>query len=191
MDTLIATFLFLLKTVLDLYILVLLFRILLHLANIDIFNPLHQWVIRLTNIPLILFQKWIPHVKGMDGPAVFLALLLKIIKITLIVLFMGKVPNLLGLLLWALSDLLNQLFNLYFYLILFAALLSWLTRFHQTPLTYVLYKLTEPIFTWLRRFIPPIGGLDLTPLAALLILQVATMLIIAPLTHFCVRLTFG
>lgn len=191
MGSIVTALLFLIKTAIDLYVFVLLLRILLRLVSIDAFNPINQFAIRLTNAPLLPLQKVIPRFKDLDIPALVLAIILKIIKVILITLLMGRNPHLVGAFLWATFDLLDQLFTFYFYLIILTALFSWFAHFYQTPVTYLLFKLTEPLLAQCRKLIPPLGGFDLSPLAALFALQLISMLLITPFLNTGVRLTFG
>jgi YggT family protein len=62
--------------------------------------------------------------------------------------------------------------------IIIRALLSWVQIDPYNPLVQILYQITEPILAPLRRFIPPIGGMmDITPIVALIILQVLQAII--------------
>lgn len=68
-------------------------------------------------------------------------------------------------------QLIDFIFTLLSFAIIARALLSWFVRDPYNPLVYWLDRITEPIIAPLRRFIPPIGMMDITPIVALLILQ--------------------
>lgn len=62
--------------------------------------------------------------------------------------------------------------------ILLRVLLSWIRPDPRNPLVQLLYQITEPILAPLRRYIPPFGGLDITPMVALLLLELLHRLLI-------------
>jgi len=191
MEPTISALSFLLKTVVDLYLMVLLLRVLLQIACVDVFNPIHQFVIRITNTPLVPFQKVLPRIKDIDISAIVFAILLDMLKIFLLAILIGKTPLFLGLMIWTIGDLLGTLTSFYFYLILLAALLSWFVPMRQIPMIYILYKLTSPIFALCRKWIPPLGGIDLSPILILICLQLISILITSPLTNWGMRLSIG
>lgn len=82
------------------------------------------------------------------------------------------------------SHLGNQLCNIYFYIILLYALLSWIRPWPQTTWATWLFLLSEPLLSFLRRFIPPIRGIDMSALLILLILQCLSNYLFLPLIHY-------
>ncbi len=67
----------------------------------------------------------------------------------------------------------NLLFQLLTLAIIARALISWVPIDRYNPIVTILYQITEPILAPLRRYIPPIGGMmDITPIVALIILQI-------------------
>jgi YggT family protein len=75
-----------------------------------------------------------------------------------------------------------QFIGLLFHVLIFAivarALLSWFNLSPSNPLVRILYDVTEPILAPLRRVIPTIGMIDITPIAAILLLQVAEQVLV-------------
>jgi len=82
---------------------------------------------------------------------------------------------------WSISEIIVQVINVLTYSIFISIILSWINPGVQNPITELLYKITEPILAPCQRLIPPMGGLDLSPMVALLGLQVLKMLLIPPL----------
>jgi YggT family protein len=74
---------------------------------------------------------------------------------------------------FSLLRLLISVLDIYALVIIVAALISWVSPDPHNPIVRLLYRLTEPVFRPLRRLVPPgkLGGLDLSPLIALLLLQ--------------------
>lgn len=75
-----------------------------------------------------------------------------------------------------LYSLVNALFTILYILILANIILSWVRPdpYHPTfgPIIRFIYAVTEPLFAPIRRFLPPMGGLDFSPLIVLLLLRV-------------------
>jgi len=90
-------------------------------------------------------------------------------------------PNFFGLLIWAVSDIINQLINLYFFAIIIRIILSWVGRGVVNPLTSILYLITEPLMAPARRLVPAISGFDLSPIVVLILLQLTLIIIVKPL----------
>jgi YggT family protein len=190
-DILINMLIYLIKITFDLYILAIILRILIQLVKVDHDAPLKEFVFNLTDIPLKLISKIIPKIGRFDTGAILLIILLKILELSLMDIVTGKIPHINGLIIWTSTSLLTQILNLYFYLILFQIFLGWLTPQHRTRAINTLNKLTCPLLKPLRKMIPSIAGFDLTPVVALILLQLITIAVIGPLTQLGMRLTFG
>jgi YggT family protein len=181
--------LFLVQTLFDLYIFVVMLRIVLQWVNADFRNPLFETVAKFTNAPLKPIRRIIPVIHGIDFAAIFLLLALEVIKLSLLVwLQVGGIPRFSGLVVLAFAELLNQLINIFFYAIIGSAILSWVSPLSQGPLVEVLWRLTEPLMRPVRRFIPPVGGFDITPIPVLLVLKLITIVIVQPLMQIGITL---
>ncbi|MEE8390918.1 MAG: YggT family protein [Anaerolineae bacterium] len=76
-----------------------------------------------------------------------------------------------------LLQLINWAFTLYSLAFIVRAFLSWFRISHYHPVARFLIQITEPLLVPLRRYIPPMGGMDFTPIVALLILRFAEQLL--------------
>ena len=152
---------YLLQTVLGLLLLLVLLRLLLQQTRADFYNPISQFVVKVTGPLLNPLQKVVPGLWG----TVVLLLLLQVLSIAAILLLGGySLPNPLLLLVWALIGLVGLLVNFYFFAILAMIILSWIAPGSKNPAIYLLYQLTEPVMGPCRRLLPPMGGLDLSPI---------------------------
>ncbi|MCA1805318.1 MAG: YggT family protein, partial [Xanthomonadaceae bacterium] len=88
-----------------------------------------------------------------------------------------------SLLLLSIAELINLLFNIYIIAIIVLAILSWVNPGLHNPVTGLLHSLTAPLLTPFRRLLPPMSGMDLSPLVALLALYIGKMLVMSPLYH--------
>jgi YggT family protein len=169
-----------------LYSLAVMLRLLLQLARANFYNPLAQALVKITNPPLVPLRRIIPGLGGIDLASVVLLLALQILEGVLIAAVTPGVgsPPVASLLILSLASLLRLLVYVYFFSILIQIILSWVRPGDHNPLTDVLYSLNEPLLGPARRLLPPISGLDLSPILVIVLLQLTLMLIIAPLTDW-------
>ena len=168
--------LFLINTVFDLYITLLIVRLILAFSRADYFNPITRFIITVTQPIIAPLRRIIPNRFGIEFSTLIFILALEILKFFLISLLFFSALNIAGLMLFATIDTLKHILNIFFYAILLQAILSWIQTGYS-PLSQVLAQLTTPILRPLRRFVPPVGGFDLTPIPALIILQCLLLLL--------------
>jgi len=168
---------FLITTLFSLYILAVMLRFLLGAVRADFYNPVSQFLVRITNPVLAPMRKLIPSAGKYDTSALLLMLLLQIISLVLMVLLRGSSVSIMALLLFAVAELVLLLINIFIFSILVQVILSWINPGTYTPVGALLHSLTNPILAPMQRIIPPVAGIDLSPLFALIGLQVLKMLI--------------
>jgi YggT family protein len=167
----------------SLYILAVLMRFLLQWCGADFYNPISQILVKATQPPLRLLRRYIPPIGKIDTSSLILMLALQMLSNFLIGLLQGATLGIGALTVIAIMELVNLLFNVFIFSIIARALLSWLNPGRFDAASSILYSLTEPLLNIFRRIIPDLGGIDLSPLAALLFLQVARMIILPPLNQ--------
>lgn len=172
---------FLLTTLISLYIIAVMLRFLLGVVRADFYNPISQFLVRITDPLLAPLRKIIPSYQQYDLSSIVLMLILQIISLY-IVLFLREVlvaPHLVILL--AIAKLLTQTVDIFIFAIIVQVILSWVSPGTHSPITSLLQSLTNPVMRPFQRMIPPVSGFDLSPLFALLALHVLKMLVL-PLT---------
>lgn len=172
---------FLIQTLFGLYILAVLLRFLLQTVRADFYNPISQFLVKATNPPLKLMRRIIPGLGGIDLASLILAWLLKYVEILLIVLVAGGSVNLIAPLLWAIPELVELVINIFFFGILIQVILSWVSPGNYNPAVALLYSLTAPVMRPAQRILPPMGGLDLSPMLVMIGLILLKMLLLPPL----------
>lgn len=163
----------LVEVVFGLYILAVLLRFLFQLARANFHNPISQFLVALTNPLLIPLRRIIPGMYGIDVASLVLLLTLKCVEVYLIFALGGYAFQLLPVGMAAVVGLVRLTLNVYFYAILLRVILSWFMPYgiNQNPAGELLVGLTEPLMRPARRLIPPMGGLDLSPIAVIVALQ--------------------
>ncbi|HMU86153.1 MAG TPA: YggT family protein [Agitococcus sp.] len=162
----------LIRTVFSLAISVFWLRFLLQLVRADFYNPISQWIIRVTSPVLNPIQQVIPVYKGWHLGALGFIFLLQLVSMNLIALLkgLGTLP-ILPLLLGAVIQLLYLATEFYFWLLLISVVLSWISPGYS-PFGALIAQLAEPALAPFRRLLPPMGGLDLSPIVAFLAIQI-------------------
>lgn len=188
MQTLLQIADFLLSTLFQLYIALILLRFLLQWARADFYNPLSQFIVKVTSPLLRPLRRIIPGWGGLDIACLLLAYLVTLVQVALVGahiapynflgLLDGQLMGPISLLLVSLLDLITLAIGLYMIAIIIQAIASWISPGNYNPALALLYSLTEPLLRPARRLLPPISGLDLSPILVLLALQVAKMLLV-------------
>ena len=89
----------------------------------------------------------------------------------------------------AVAQILHMVISIYIWVIIIAALISWVRPDPYNPIVQTLYRLTEPAYALVRRYIPTvIGGIDLAPLIIIIALQFIDMFLVRLLMTFAMRL---
>lgn len=183
---------FLINTLFTLYSFVLLVRVLLPAVQADYYNPFSQFIIKLTQPILGPCQKILPHTDRFDTAAIVVLWLFICIKIWVVLgLLLSTQLSLLGVALFAIAQILELLIQFYFFAIIIQAILSWVQPNHYNPFVTILSQLNEPLLAPFRRHVPSIAGLDLSPLLALIALQLLSIMLINPFAFFALQLTVG
>ncbi len=168
---------FIINTLFSLYILAVMLRLLLQWVRADFYNPLAQFLVKITQPALRPLRRFLPPLGQIDTASLFLLLILAMLKLAVISGLIHSVPSLGVLLLAGIGDLISLLFDIFIIAILIQVILSWVAPGSYSPATTFLYDLTEPVLRPARNLVPPVSGLDLSPLVALIALQVISMLI--------------
>ena len=168
--------LFLVQTFFSLYIMALVLRIWLQWARADFFNPLSQFVARITNPVVRPVERVIPSKGRFNLAALVIGLLVSILAIYVRVVMLGATAGIVPLLIIGVQYFASIALQLVFWILIIRAILSWFSQ-GGNPLEIVLHQLTEPLLQPVRRVIPAIGGLDLSVLVVLIGIQFLRILI--------------
>jgi YggT family protein len=182
------------NTLFDLYILLVLLRFLFQMLRADFYNPVSQFIVKLTTPPLKILRRVIPSVGGQDAASIVLCLLLIYAKFLLMralsipAVHIGGVMAPLsvsygGLLVFSVADLVALILTVFLVAIIIKVILSWVNPGHYNPVIGLVDRLAQPVLRPVRKIVPPIGGLDLSPLLATLLVLVAKMLIVPPIIY--------
>ncbi|WP_233152816.1 YggT family protein [Motiliproteus sp. MSK22-1] len=145
-------------------------RFLLQVSKADFYNPISQGVYKITQPLTSPIQKVMPRIFGIDFSALILALLVIMATIFLLAGFSNPVGVVLASLLDSQLGLLSVILNVYFFAIMGAVIISWVAPNSYHPGPQLIAQLTDPLFSLARKVIPPLGGLDFSPMVILLLI---------------------
>lgn len=182
-DYLLNPAVFLVETLFSLYIFALLLRFLFQWVDADFYNPISQFLIKITHPPLRFLRRFVPSIGRVDTASLALMYGLQLVEVYLVALILGGTLSPAALAVAALARLLELALNVYFFAILARALVSWVGPAGHNPAASLLYSLTEPLLRASRRLLPPLGAIDLSPLIPLIGIQLAKMLLLPPLAQ--------
>ena len=172
---------FLLDAVISFFCTLFLLRFMMQAMRVPFAGQPGSFVVALTNWAVKPLRRIIPGIGGLDWSTVFAAFALQLLLTGVIVVLSGRVSELdsIGMapmILWfALRGLLRLAVYIMIGALILQAVLSWVNPY--SPLSAPAQQLTRPILDPIRRLVPLIGGVDLSPLVAILLLQVVLMLL--------------
>ena len=173
---------FLIEIIFGLYILAVLLRFLLARVRADFYNPLSQFIVKVTNSAIKPLRRFIPGYMGIDWPSIVLLFAVQVVEIILIALVTsGRIPAPMGLFVLTFAYLLKNVIYVYIFIILIQVIISWVNPGAYNPATVIMHQLSEPILKPARRLIPAAGGFDFSPLVVLIGLQLMIILLVSPL----------
>jgi len=138
-------------------------------------NPLGRFVFALTDWTVLPLRRVLPALGALDSASLVAAFLLQLAKFVLLWLLAGAGGGLLALPVLALFGLLSIAISGLTVMVIVYAVLSWVST--PSVLSGVMAQLVEPLLQPIRRVVPLVGGIDLSPLVLLLVLQVAAIVL--------------
>lgn len=182
---------FLIEIIFGLYILAVLLRFLLARVRADFYNPLSQFIVKVTNPAIKPLRRIIPGYMGIDWPSIVLLFAVQITEIILVTLVTsGRIPAAEGLLVLTIANLIKEVIYVYIFIILIQVVISWINPGAYNPVTTLLYQLSEPVLKPVKRLLPPAGGFDFSPLVVLIGFQLLIILLVSPLMDLGLRLSY-
>ena len=156
------------NTLFDLYIVLVLLRFLLQVLRADFYNPVSQFIVKLTTPPLRLLRRFIPSISGQDASSIVLCLILIYAKFLLMralsipAIHIGGVlaplgsVSYVGLFIFSIADLLALTLTIFLVAVIIQVLLGWISPGQYNPIIGLIQKLSSPVLKPVQKFIPPL-----------------------------------
>ena len=183
------------NTLFDLYILLVLLRFLLQVFRADFYNPVSQFIVKMTAAPLKFLRRFIPSIMGQDTASIVLCLGLvysKFILLRLLDIHAVSIGSTIvsistasytGIFIYCIADLVSLTLTVFLIAIIIHVILGWISPGQYNPIIGLVNTLAAPALRPIRKIIPNIGGLDLSPICASLAIMVVKLLIVPPIIY--------
>ncbi|WP_310625906.1 YggT family protein [Limnohabitans sp.] len=156
-----------------------LLRMYMHLQRVNLSvsggNPMAPFVFALTNWIVLPVRRFVPAIGRLDAASLVAAYGVLLAKHSLLWLVAGATAHWLSWVTHAGFELAHMMLTSLMWLIIAYALMSWFSA--ATDVRYFLTPLVEPLLRPLRRLLPQMGGVDLSPIALLLLIQIAEIVL--------------
>ncbi|VVO05769.1 YggT family protein [Pseudomonas fluorescens] len=170
---------YVLQTLGSLYLLIVLLRFVLQLVRANFYNPLCQFAVKATQPLLKPLRRIIPSMFGLDMSSLVLAILVQLALMALtLLLTYGTTGNPLQLLLWSLIGVTALFLKIFFFALIISVILSWVAPGSHNPGAELVNQICEPALAPFRKIVPNLGGLDISPILAFVVLKLIDMLVI-------------
>jgi YggT family protein len=178
MSALYAVLIYLVQTLLGLFLIAMLLRFLLQLVRADFYNPISQFIVKLTNPAVLPLRGVMPGYAGVDFASLVLVLVLQMAGIAIVFLLsQGAVPPLPSLVIGAVLGVIALLVQFYFFALLATIILSWVAQGSRHPAIQLLHQVTEPVMAPFRKLLPAMGGMDFSPIIVFVLINVIQIVI--------------
>ena len=159
----------------DVYIMIVVARFILQLVRGDFYNPVSQFIVKATSPVLTPLRRIVPGFGGLDVASIVLFTVLVFLKLLIWLMLKGfdfsVIPSL-DFVILLLRSMANTIINFFLFCIFIMVVLSWVSQGSYNPMADIMRQVTEPIMAPARKLLPPMGGLDLSPMIVILLLMV-------------------
>lgn len=174
---------YIIQTLGSLYLLIVLLRFILQLVRADFYNPLSQFILKATQPLLKPLRRVIPGFGGLDLASLILAILVQLLLMVVTLSLMGY--NALGfipqLLVWSVIGVTSLFLKVFFFALIASVILSWVAQGSHNPGAQLVNQLCEPLLAPFRKWLPNLGGLDISPIFAFIALNLLDRFVIGNL----------
>ncbi|MAT84494.1 MAG: hypothetical protein CMQ43_01025 [Gammaproteobacteria bacterium] len=148
-------------------------RFLLQACRVDFYNPISQGLVRITDPVLKPLRLVLPGYRNFDFASFFAAVVVQILLImALSALGGGYVGSVATIILSGLMQVILECIRIFWWSILIVIIAGWIAPGSYHPALALLQQITEPLLAPARRLLPPMGGIDFSPILVFLILGV-------------------
>lgn len=170
---------FIIQFIFGLYSFLIILRLWIRLFDVSDQLFFLEGIAKATNPLLKRLRSSIPDIGRLESSSLVLLFVLTLIKLILVSFISGHIPHFMGLLAWTLMTAIESILDAIFYVMIILAILSWIP--HVQPAMFsLLTRITTPLLAPIRKYIPLLGGMDVSPVVLLLIIQILEIIIVHP-----------
>lgn len=176
--------LLLVNTLINIYLFLLMLRFLLQASRADYYNPISQSVVKITQPAVGPFQGFLRPIGSFDLATLAAGFLIKAVSIIVILQIAGfGIPPIVGVAIGAVAALANAILKIYFFALIAMIILSWVAPQASHPAALLIFQLVEPIMAPVRKVIPPLGMIDLSPIVVFIGISIVDGVVVGSLTR--------
>jgi YggT family protein len=185
MNALTGAMIFVIQTLVSLYLAIVLLRFVLQLVKANFYNPLCQFAVRATQPLLKPIRRIIPSVFGLDTSSLLLAIIIQALLMALVLaLTYGTIGDIPHLLIWSIIGVTSLFLKIFWVAMIVMVIVSWVAPGSHNPAAELAYQISEPVLAPFRRLIPNLGGMDISPIFAFIAIQVIQSYVMPPLATY-------
>ncbi|MAC46954.1 YggT family protein [Oceanospirillum beijerinckii] len=175
---------YLISTLINLYLFIVMLRFILQFSQADFYNPISQAVAKMTSPLVRPVQAIIRPMGRIDLATVIVAFIVKTLGLVAILQIAGAgFPPVFNLVMGGLTGVISTLLDIYFFALLASIILSWVAPQSSHPGALLIYQITEPVMSPVRNILPSMGGIDLSPIFVFIGINVLEILVVTPMAQ--------
>lgn len=176
--------LMLVNTLINIYLFLLMLRFLLQASRADYYNPISQSVVKVTQPVVKPLQGFLRPVGRFDLATLGAGFIIKAISIVAIMqIAIGIMPPISGIAIASVAALASAILKIYFFALIAMIILSWVAPQASHPGAILVFQLVEPIMAPVRKVIPPLGMIDLSPIVVFIAINLVDGIVVGSLTR--------
>ncbi|CAM3647243.1 hypothetical protein CCOS865_05285 [Pseudomonas reidholzensis] len=184
MNALSGAAIFVVQTLVSLYLVIVLLRFVLQLVKADFYNPLSQFAVRATQPLLKPIRRIVPSIAGLDTSSLLLAIVIQALLMAFVMLFVNLGYTPLQLIIWAIIGITSLFLKIFWVAMIVMVIVSWVAPNSHNPAAELAYQISEPVLAPFRKLVPNLGGMDISPIFAFLAIQVIQAYAMPPLADY-------
>ena len=183
MNALSGAAIFVVQTLVSLYLAIVLLRFVLQLVKADFYNPLSQFIVKATQPLVTPLRRIIPGFAGLDLASLVLAILVQLLLMIVTLTLMGYNVGgfILQLLVWSMIGVTSLFLKVFFFALIISVILSWVAPGSYNPGAQLVNQICEPLLAPFRKLLPNLGGLDISPIFAFITINLIDRFVIGGL----------
>jgi YggT family protein len=168
---------FIVGSLAQLYLFVLILRLLLPWFRADFHNPIAQAILKVTSPLVVPLRRILPPIGRIDTSTLVVALVITYLTIFVLLLIRGATASISAIAVSSVVYIILLTLRLFVFAIIVRVILSWLAPGGHNPAMAIIYSITDPLMRPFRRIIPPLGGFDLSPIFAIILISALTIIV--------------
>lgn len=172
-----SALIYIINAITTIVVFVLMLRFLLPLLRADFRNPIAQGLLRITAPVIVPVRRIVPSIGSIDTATILVAFAVQFFVTWLVQSILAESPRLDILAFMSVIELAMIVIRIFIFAIFISIIISWIAPGQYSPIAGLAAAISEPVLRPFRRLIPPLGGFDISPIFAIILLTALTMVV--------------